>query len=130
MATIRDVAEKAGVSIATVSNYLNGTKPVSPASAQKISQAVQELQYTANAAAKGLRAQKSHEIGVILPNFDDPYYVQIFQGIEKAFSGSSYFLSIAFSSRPGDTKSGSLPEPAGLRSDLSVLQTGCLEVLL
>lgn len=97
MATIRDVAEKAGVSIATVSNYLNGTKPVSPASAQKISQAVQELQYTANAAAKGLRAQKSHEIGVILPNFDDPYYVQIFQGIEKAFSGSSYFLSIAFS---------------------------------
>lgn len=97
MATIKDVAQRAGLSIATVSNFLNHTKPVSPAAAQRITQAIEELQYTANAAAKDLRSRKSHEIGVLLPNFDDPYYVQIFQGIEKAFSGSSYFVSIAFS---------------------------------
>jgi len=98
MATMKDVAARAGVSIATVSNYINGTKPVSPASARKISQAIEQLQYTANAAAKDLRAGKSHEVGVILPNLDDPYYVQIFQGIEKTFSGSNYFVNIAFSS--------------------------------
>ena len=53
---------------------------------------------TINAAAKDLRAGKSHEVGVILPNLDDPYYVQIFQGIEKSFSGSNYFVNVAFSS--------------------------------
>lgn len=97
MSTIKDVARTAGVSIATVSNYLNATKPVAPATARKIDQAIELLQYTTNTAARNLRTRKSHEIGVILPNFDDPYYVQLFQGIEKAFSNSLYFLNIAFS---------------------------------
>jgi len=97
MATIKDVAGYAGVSIATVSNYLNASKPVSPSTARKIDRAIEALQYTANTAARNLRTRKSHEIGIILPNFDDPYYVQLFQGIEKAFSGNHYFLNIAFS---------------------------------
>lgn len=97
MSTIRDVAKQAGVSVATVSNYLNATKPVSRAMAERIQAAIEALQYTPNAAAKSLRGQKNHEVGVILPNLDDPYYVQIFQGLEKAFSGSDYFLNIAFS---------------------------------
>ena len=46
MATIKDVARLAGVSIATVSNYLNNTKQVSKESAQKIQNAVDELHYT------------------------------------------------------------------------------------
>lgn len=97
MVTIRDVAKQAGVSVATVSNYLNGTKPVSRELGQRIQAAIEDLQYTPSAAAKSLRGQKNHEVGVILPNLDDPYYVQIFQGIEKAFSGSEYFLNVAFS---------------------------------
>ena len=97
MATIRDVAQKAGVSVATVSNYLNASKPVSRAVSERIKQAVEELHYTPSTAAKNLRGQKNHEIGILLPNLDDPYYVQIFQGIEKAFSNSDYFLNIAFS---------------------------------
>ena len=97
MATIRDVAQKAGVSVATVSNYLNASKPVSCAVSERIKQAVEELHYTPSTAAKNLRGQKNHEIGILLPNLDDPYYVQIFQGIEKAFSNSDYFLNIAFS---------------------------------
>lgn len=97
MATIRDVAKQAGVSVATVSNYLNASKPVSRAAAERIQAAVKALQYTPSAAAKSLRGQKNHEVGVILPNLDDPYYVQIFQGLEKAFSGSDYFLNIALS---------------------------------
>ena len=46
MATIRDVAQKAGVSVATVSNYLNASKPVSRAVSERIKQAVEELHYT------------------------------------------------------------------------------------
>ena len=97
MATIRDVAQRAGVSIATVSNYLNASKPVSPGAAERIRRAIEELQYTPSDAAKKLRTQTNHEIGVILPNLDDPYYVQVFQGLEKAFSRSTYFMNVAFS---------------------------------
>lgn len=95
--TIRDVAQKAGVSMATVSNYMNHTRPVSQSAAERIQAAIDELQYTPSASAKNLRKQHNHEIGVILPNLDDPYYVQIFQGLEIAMSSSTYFLNVAFS---------------------------------
>lgn len=104
MATIRDVAQKAGVSVATVSNYLNASKPVSHAVSERIKLAIEELHYTPNAAAKNLRGQKNHEVGVLLPNLDDPYYVQIFQGIEKAFSTSTYFVNVAFSADSPDVE--------------------------
>ena len=97
MPTIKDVAKLAQVSIATVSNYLNRTKPVSRQTAAKIRSAIETLGYTANLSAKSLRANRYTEVGVILPNLNDPYYVQIYQGIEQAFSGSEYFVSAAFS---------------------------------
>lgn len=52
MATIKDVARQAGVSIATVSNYLNQTKPVSKEAALRIQAAVDTLQYAPNLSAK------------------------------------------------------------------------------
>lgn len=97
MTTIRDVAQKAGVSVATVSNYLNATKPVSREASERIQAAIEALQYTPSTAAKSLRRKSNHEVGIILPNLDDPYYVQIFQGLEKAFFESTYSLDIAFS---------------------------------
>ena len=89
MATIKDVARMAGVSIATVSNYLNQTKPVSRESSEKIQKAVDALQYNLNLTAKSLKSNTYSDIGIILPNFDDPYYVQLFQGIENAFQNTS-----------------------------------------
>ena len=97
MATIRDVAQLAGVSIATVSNYLNHTKPVRKITAKKIQQAIDTLNYSQNLSARSLRSNDYPDVGVILPNFDDSYYVQIFQGIEKAFQNSGYFTNLAFS---------------------------------
>lgn len=97
MSTIKDVAKMAGVSIATVSNYLNHTKPVSRETALRIAEAIEKLQYAANLSARNLRANHYTEIGVILPNLNDPYYVQIFQGIEHAFAGTPYFVNVSFS---------------------------------
>ena len=97
MATIKDVARMAGVSIATVSNYLNQTKPVSRESSEKIQKAVDALQYNLNLTAKSLKSNTYSDIGIILPNFDDPYYVQLFQGIENAFQNTGYFTNLAFS---------------------------------
>ena len=97
MSTIRDVAQRAGVSIATVSNYINGTRPVSADSSRRIRSAIDELHYTVNHAARSLRQNSAGEIGVILPNLDDPYYIQIYKGIRNAFSSGSYFVDLAFS---------------------------------
>ena len=97
MATIKDVAQMAGVSIATVSNYLNQTKHVSKEVSIKIQQAIDALQYSQNLSAKSLKSNSYSDIGVILPNFDDSYYVQLFQGIESVFQSSGYYTNLAFS---------------------------------
>lgn len=102
MATIKDVALMAGVSIATVSNYINHTKPVSKELSQKIQEAIDTLKYSQNLSAKALKSQTSAEIGIIFPNFDSPYYIQILKGIERAFMNTEYYLNIAISNDISD----------------------------
>ncbi len=97
MATIKDVARLAGVSTATVSNYLNKTKPVSRKVSLRIDEAVRDLHYNMNMTAQTLKSRKYQSIGVILPNLNDSYYVQVYQGIESAFRGTGYHLNLAFS---------------------------------
>lgn len=102
MATIKDVAELAGVSIATVSNYLNRTKPVTQKTQIKISKAIEHLSYVPNYSAKTLKANSYNDVGVILPNFNDSYYVQIFKGIEKELQDTNYFVNLSFSNNISD----------------------------
>ena len=97
MSTIKDVAKRAGVSTATVSNYLNKTKPVSRQAGKRIDEAVEYLHYNINMTAQSLKSRRYQSIGVILPNLNDSYYVQVYQGIESAFRGTGYHLNLAFS---------------------------------
>jgi multiple sugar transport system substrate-binding protein len=97
MNTIKDVASEAGVSIATVSNYINNTKPVSPHTSQRIQKIINDLHYVPNLSAKSLKSNQSYDIGVILPNLSDSYYTQVYQGIEAAFQNSNYFLNLTVS---------------------------------
>ncbi|MBQ2696455.1 MAG: extracellular solute-binding protein [Clostridia bacterium] len=97
MATIRDVAKAAGVSIATVSNYINKTKPIGREKAEKIATAISQLGYVPNQMARTLRRRSGNHVGVILPNIQDQYYVQILQGIEQYFHARNYFVSLGIS---------------------------------
>lgn len=97
MVTIKDVAKKAGVSIATVSNYLNRTKHVSKDLGIRIQNAVDELGYSTNLNAKILKTAQYMDIGVILPSLNDSYYVQLFQGIKSYFQNTNYFINLVFS---------------------------------
>ena len=97
MSTIKEVAALANVSIATVSNYLNHTKPVSKDVSTRIQQAVEQLNYSQNQNARNLKTRQNTEIGVILPSLNDPYYVQIFQGIKSYFQNTAYDLNLCFS---------------------------------
>ena len=96
MATIKDVARLAGVSIATVSNYLNNTKQVSKESAQKIQNAVDELHYTLNQNARSLKSRQNTDIGVILPSLNDPYLSSCFRELNHIFNLRSTTLILPF----------------------------------
>lgn len=91
---ISDVAAKAGVSPATVSRVLNDTVNVNPKTKEKVLQAIQELGYHPNAAAKNLRSQRSSTIGVIVPDINSAYYTQIIKGIENMAYARKYKVII------------------------------------
>ena len=73
MATISDVAQKAGVSVATVSRVLNGSSRVSPETALRVRRAIAELDYRPNLLGRNLRRTKSERILVLLPNIANPF---------------------------------------------------------
>ena len=66
MVTIKEIAKYCGVSIATVSNIINGKPNASEVTKQKVLKAIDELNYTPNYVAKNLRTQKSKTIGVVV----------------------------------------------------------------
>ena len=81
MVTIENVAEKAGVSVATVSRVINGSGTVKPATAQRVQEAIEQLRYVPNLSARNLRRNESRVILTLTPNFTNPYYVHILAGI-------------------------------------------------
>lgn len=81
---IKDVARHAGVSVTTVSNVLNSTNRISPATRRRVQASIQELGYVRNAAAHQLRAGSSTTIGLIVPDGSNPFYSAIARGAEDA----------------------------------------------
>ena len=94
MATMIDVANRANVSIATVSRVLNGLKSVDPALAKRVQDAVRELRYEPNFTARNLRCKESRTLIILTPNITNLYYSNIIAGIAHGAQerGYSYFL--------------------------------------
>ncbi|MGW1544371.1 LacI family DNA-binding transcriptional regulator [Streptomyces sp. NPDC002309] len=95
MATMADVARRAGVSVATVSHVLNGTRPVLPGTRQAVLDAVDELGYTPNTLARSLVTSRTRSIGLAVSAVSNPYFTEILQGVEEAAVGQGYGLLIA-----------------------------------
>ena len=72
MTTIKDVAQEAGVSVATVSRLLNDTGVVHPETAARVSAAIQKLSYEPNLLARNFRRSESRVILILSPNFSNP----------------------------------------------------------
>jgi len=85
MATIKDVAEKAGVSAATVSYVLNESRKVRPETEQRVLWAARALQYQPNNAARSLAVGRSSIIGLIIPDMLNPFFPEI----TKSFQGEA-----------------------------------------
>lgn len=82
MTTIRDVAKKAGVSVATVSRFLNGSGYVSTEAAKAVTAAVAELKYELNPVARSLNTKQSHLIGLIVPDITNPFFPELARAVE------------------------------------------------
>ena len=92
-ATIRDVARLAGVSLATVSRVLSdGDYPVSAELKQRVRDAVAQLGYVPNTVARSLRQDVSRDIGLVIPNISNPFYLQTMLGINDALNKKNYSL--------------------------------------
>ena len=79
--TIYDVAERAQVSLATVSRVVNGNPNVKPATRKKVLDVIEELDYRPNAVARGLASKKTTTVGVIIPEINNPFFAGLADGI-------------------------------------------------
>lgn len=90
--TIDDVANLAGVSIATVSRVLNNTGKVATATAERVHAAVAELDYVPHAGARGLAGSRRNTIGLIFPGMGDAFLTELLTGIDQQITDAGYEL--------------------------------------
>lgn len=92
LTTIKDVAKRAAVSIATVSHVINNTRFVSEALRSRVEQAVEELAYKPNPLGRGLRKGKSFTIALVLPDHGNLFFVQVARGAQELVRQHNYSL--------------------------------------
>ena len=92
MATINDVAKKAQVSISTVSRVLNGTAFVNSEVKKRVEDAIRELAYQPNPAARSLRVNRSRIIGLLISDIQNPFFMSLIQGVEDEAHRNGYSL--------------------------------------
>lgn len=108
--TIRDVARQAGVSVATVSRYINRNAPVSAEVAERLNQVMSALRYVPHAAARHLASRKTRVVGLLLNNLHNDFFVPLLNGVETVVREKEYNLIIAtYHGNSRDT----MPPPIG-----------------
>jgi len=90
MANIQQVAQKAGVSVATVSRVLNNAKSVSPKTRLKVENAIKDLNYEPSMLGRNLRNSESRLLLVLLPSISNPFYTEIINGIQNTAIINNY----------------------------------------
>ncbi len=95
MSNIYDVAKRARVSVATVSAVLNDSAFVSPALKARVRTAVDTLGYAPNLLARSLAKQRTHTLGMIVPDIANPFFPEVVRGAEDAAYAAGYSLLIA-----------------------------------
>src|SRR4051812_38592176 len=106
--TIRQLAQLSGVSIGTVSRALNGYADVSDQTRERVMRLARELDYTPAAAARSLKTQRSHVIGVFLetgeghPDLQHPFFHEVLVGLKRAIGAAGFDLLLFSAEHPGN----------------------------
>ncbi len=83
MATVKDIAATVGVSVATVSNVLNGRPNVGRVNRQRVLRVARQLGYRPNRAAQAMRTGRTRAIGLVLPDLTNPFFPELAQAVEN-----------------------------------------------
>ena len=101
---MKDVAKRAGVSIATVSNVLSGEKQVRAKSREQVLAAVKALNYRINPAASHLRSGRSKIVAAVVPTLDNPFFPTILAAVEAGCQKDGYELIVASSANQPESE--------------------------
>ncbi|PYZ95953.1 LacI family transcriptional regulator [Alteribacter lacisalsi] len=97
MATIKDVAKRAGVAVSTASYALSGNKKISRATSEKVLAAAKELNYRKNGMAMDLKKNKTKTIALILSDLTGPFYSELIRGVQELVLEKGYDLIVCSS---------------------------------
>ncbi len=92
--TIYNIAERAGVSIATVSRVLRGSKAVSDKTRRRVEEVIAKCHYQPSAYARGLSQRKTKTLGIILPKISNPNYALLFEGAYDEAAANGYVMTL------------------------------------
>jgi len=120
-ATIRDVAERADVSVASVSRVLSGAGPVTEMTRKKVLEAAQALQYVPHSGARSLSTSKTQTIGVILPDLYGEFFSELIRGMDLAARALGYHLIVSSSHDDAEEASAAIRSMRGRVDGLIVL---------
>jgi LacI family transcriptional regulator len=90
MYTIRDVARLAGVSISTVSGVINGKRTVKEALRQRVTHAMEALDYHPDSVARSLKVRRTKTVGIVIPDVTNPFYPEMMRSMESVARRSGY----------------------------------------
>ncbi len=117
-ATLRDIAQVSGLSLATVSRVLSDSSyVVSEATRQRVLTAAEQLHYMPNELGKSLKTRSTRDIGVILPNITNPYYAQLLQGINDEADRQGYHILLCSSHRSASSEAKNISRLLSKRVD-------------
>jgi LacI family transcriptional regulator len=119
--TIRDVAAKAGVSVATVSRVFNRKGPIREDTMRRVMDVAGELQYVPHAGARSLSTRSTRTIGVVLPDLHGEFFSEVIRGIDVAARQSGYHLLLSGSHSDRDEMRAVLQAVRGLVDGLIVM---------
>ncbi|GAA0752047.1 LacI family DNA-binding transcriptional regulator [Ideonella azotifigens] len=125
MATIKDVARQAQVSVTTVSHVVNGTRHVSPESRERVEAAIREQGYVPSAIARSLKSNNTRTLGMLIPNSSNPYFAEVVHSVEDRCFGAGYNLILCNTKDEANRQGSYLQVLAERRIDgLIVVSTG------
>lgn len=95
--TMRDVAERAGVSIKTVSRVVNRSPEVNDETRRRVSEIIEQMGYRPNIVARSLHTRRIHIIGLVVPDITDPFWPEVVHGVQAQARKSGYDVILATS---------------------------------
>lgn len=104
MVTVHDVARAAGVSISTVSRALSNPERVAAETLERVTRVAAELGYRPNQAASGLRMGRTHAVGLLVPDLENPYFATVTKAVQARARAEGYEVFVADSDEDPDVE--------------------------